>query len=129
LQSEIRILKQDNETLKAKLANADARIIELTMAPGSNKRLREEYSKRITEETETALRLEAQAQSAPCQAQAVVLETVFLGLSVKLRLRTDAGPDLLARIPLRPSDPAPMAEGARVLVGFHPEDVHVVPRG
>ncbi|NDG48003.1 MAG: ABC transporter ATP-binding protein [Rhodospirillales bacterium] len=76
-----------------------------------------------------ALRLEAQAQSAPCQAQAVVLETVFLGLSVKLRLRTDAGPDLLARIPLRPSDPAPMAEGARVLVGFHPEDVHVVPRG
>ena len=63
MQSEIRILKQDNETLKAKLANADARIIELTMAPGSNKRLREEYSKRITEETETALRLEAQLVS------------------------------------------------------------------
>jgi hypothetical protein len=57
------ILKQDNETLKAKLANADARIIELTMAPGSNKRLRDEYSKRITEETETALRLEAQLVS------------------------------------------------------------------
>jgi putative spermidine/putrescine transport system ATP-binding protein len=75
-----------------------------------------------------ALRLEAAAQSAPCQAQAVVLETIFLGLSVKLRLRPEAGPDLLARIPLRPSDPAPMAEGARVLVGFHPEDVHVVPR-
>ena len=59
------ILKQDNETLKAKLANADARIIELTMAPGSSKRLRlhDEYSKRITEETETALRLEAQLVS------------------------------------------------------------------
>ena len=72
-----------------------------------------------------ALRLE---EAAPCQAQAVVLETIFLGLSVKLRLRPEAGPDLLARIPLRPSDPAPLAEGARVRVGFHPEDVHVVPR-
>ncbi|MDB5318205.1 MAG: Spermidine/putrescine import ATP-binding protein PotA, partial [Rhodospirillales bacterium] len=69
------------------------------------------------------------ARDAPCQAQATVLEAIFLGLSVKLRLRPEHGPDLLVRLPLRPSDPPPAAEGASVLVGFSPEDVHVVPRG
>ncbi|HEY4250426.1 MAG TPA: ABC transporter ATP-binding protein [Roseomonas sp.] len=76
-----------------------------------------------------ALRLGAEAEAAPCRASATVLETVFLGLSVKLRLRPPAGPDLLARLPLRPSGPAPAAEGAVIAIGFAPGDVHVVPRG
>jgi putative spermidine/putrescine transport system ATP-binding protein len=59
-----------------------------------------------------------------------VVETVFLGLSVKLRLRlAGGGPELLARLPLRPSDPTPAVEGQTVLLGFAPEDVHVVARG
>ncbi|MDB5415698.1 MAG: attA2 [Rubritepida sp.] len=76
-----------------------------------------------------ALRLGAEAQAAPCRAQATVLETVFLGLSVKLRLRPEGGPDLLARLPLRPSDPPPAPDGATVTIGFAPGDIHVVPRG
>jgi putative spermidine/putrescine transport system ATP-binding protein len=76
-----------------------------------------------------AMRVGEEARDAPCQAQATVLEAIFLGLSVKLRLRPEHGPDLLVRLPLRPSDPPPAAEGASVLVGFSPEDVHVVPRG
>ncbi|WP_421988733.1 ABC transporter ATP-binding protein [Roseococcus sp.] len=76
-----------------------------------------------------ALRLGAEAQAAPCRATATVLETIFLGLSVKLRLKPAEGPEMLARLPLRPSDPPPAAEGSTVAIGFRPEDVHVVPRG
>nr|WP_246503996.1 ABC transporter ATP-binding protein [Plastoroseomonas arctica] len=76
-----------------------------------------------------AMRVGAEARAAHCQAQCTVLEAIFLGLSIKLRLRPEQGPDLLARLPLRPSDPPPAAEGSSVLVGFSPEDVHVVPRG
>jgi ABC-type Fe3+/spermidine/putrescine transport system ATPase subunit len=76
-----------------------------------------------------ALRLGAGAEHAPCHTEATVVETVFLGLSVKLRLRPGAGPDLLARLPLRPSDPPAAIEGSTVRVGITAEDVHVVPRG
>ncbi len=75
-----------------------------------------------------ALRVGEEARGAACQAQATVLEAIFLGVSLKLRLRPASGPDLLARLPLRPSDAPPPAEGAAVLVGFSPGDVHVVPR-
>ncbi|HWL83808.1 MAG TPA: ABC transporter ATP-binding protein [Roseomonas sp.] len=75
-----------------------------------------------------ALRLGAEVEAVPCRAQGTVIETVFLGLSAKLRLRLQGGPELLARIPLRPSAPPPAAEGEVVTVGFSPEDVHVVPR-
>ena len=59
-------------------------------------------------------------------AQARVVETVFLGLSVKLRLRLESGLELLARLPLRPSEPPPAIEGEAVPLGFAPEDVRVV---
>ena len=75
-----------------------------------------------------ALRLGAEAEAAPCRAMATVVETVFLGLSVKLRLKPEGGPEMLARLPLRPSDPPPAAEGSTIAIGFRPEDVHVVPR-
>jgi ABC-type Fe3+/spermidine/putrescine transport system ATPase subunit len=76
-----------------------------------------------------ALRLGEDATQLPQRTEAVVVETVFLGLSVKYRLRTDAGADLLARLPLRASAGPVAAEGARVAVGFAAQDVHVVPRG
>ena len=76
-----------------------------------------------------ALRLGTAAEDAPCRLSATVLETIFLGLSVKLRLRPEDGPDLLARVPLRPSERLPAAEGESILVGFSAEDAHVVPRG
>ena len=75
-----------------------------------------------------ALRLGAAAEAAPVRLTATVLETIFLGLSVKLRLRPENGPDLLARAPLRPSEPLPAMEGETILVGFSAEDAHVVPR-
>jgi len=75
------------------------------------------------------LRLGAEAKAAPCHAMATVIETVFLGLSVKLRLKPEGGQEMLARLPLRPSDPAPAQEGSTIAIGFRPEDVHVVPRG
>jgi ABC-type Fe3+/spermidine/putrescine transport system ATPase subunit len=73
-----------------------------------------------------ALRVGADAATLPNRAQGKIVETVFLGLSVKLRLRLDSGLELLARLPLRPSEPLPAAEGETVPVGFAPEDVHVV---
>ncbi|TCI00137.1 ABC transporter ATP-binding protein [Roseococcus sp. SYP-B2431] len=76
-----------------------------------------------------ALRLGAEAGAAACHATATVLESVFLGLSVKLRLQPEGAPEMLARLPLRPSDPPPAAEGSTITIGFRPEDVHVVPRG
>lgn len=76
-----------------------------------------------------AVRIGAAAGGLPCQAEATVLETVFLGLSVKLRVSIPDGPELLVRLPLRPSEPQPAAEGERVTVGFAPEDVHVVRHG
>ena len=75
-----------------------------------------------------ALRLGEDATTLPQRTEAVVVETVFLGLSVKYRLRPDAGPELLARLPLRASAGPVAAEGERVAVGFAAEDVHVVPR-
>jgi spermidine/putrescine ABC transporter ATP-binding subunit len=76
-----------------------------------------------------ALRLAAEAEAAPCQGRGRVVETIFLGLSAKLRLQMDGGAEVLARIPLRPSSPPPASEGETMLVGFSPEDVHVVLRG
>jgi putative spermidine/putrescine transport system ATP-binding protein len=76
-----------------------------------------------------ALRLGAEAVAAPCHATATVIESVFLGLSVKLRLKAEGAPEMLARLPLRPSDPPPAVEGSTIAIGFRPEDVHVVPRG
>jgi putative spermidine/putrescine transport system ATP-binding protein len=74
-----------------------------------------------------ALRVGADAAALPNRASGRVLETVFLGLSVKLRLQAEGGPELLARLPLRPSEPPPAAEGEVVPLGFAPEDVHVIP--
>jgi putative spermidine/putrescine transport system ATP-binding protein len=76
-----------------------------------------------------ALRIGAAADGLPNRAAGRVVETVFLGLSVKLRLRLDSGLELLARLPLRPSEPPPAAEGEAVPLGFAPEDVHVVAGG
>ncbi|MFN6998448.1 MAG: ABC transporter ATP-binding protein [Elioraea tepidiphila] len=73
-----------------------------------------------------ALRVGAEAAALPNRAHGRIVETVFLGLSVKLRLRLDGGLELLARLPLRPSEPLPAAEGETVPLGFAPEDVHVV---
>jgi putative spermidine/putrescine transport system ATP-binding protein len=75
-----------------------------------------------------ALRLGEDATHLPQRTEAVVVETVFLGLSVKYRLRPDTGPELLARLPLRASAGPVATEGERVAVGFAAEDVHVVPR-
>jgi len=76
-----------------------------------------------------ALRLATEAEGAVCRGRGTVVETVFLGLSAKLRLQIDGGAEVLARVPLRPSTPPPAGEGEAVVVGFSPEDVHVVPRG
>ena len=75
-----------------------------------------------------ALRIGAEAETAPCWGRGTVVETVFLGLSSKLRVRVEGGPEVLARIPLRPSSPPHATEGEMVTLGFSPEDVHVVPR-
>ncbi len=73
-----------------------------------------------------ALRVGAEATALPNRASGRIVETVFLGLSVKLRLRLEGGLELLARLPLRPSEPLPASEGDTVPLGFAPEDVHVV---
>jgi spermidine/putrescine ABC transporter ATP-binding subunit len=73
-----------------------------------------------------ALRIGAPASGLANQARGTIIETVFLGLSVKLRLRLGSGLELLARLPLRPSEPFPLAEGDVVPIGFAPEDVHVI---
>ncbi|WP_439577078.1 ABC transporter ATP-binding protein [Elioraea sp.] len=73
-----------------------------------------------------ALRVGAAAAGLANRASGRIVETVFLGLSVKLRLRLESGLELLARLPLRPSEPLPAAEGQTVPLGFAPEDVHVV---
>jgi len=75
-----------------------------------------------------ALRLDDEVGPLPCRARATVIDTVFLGLSAKLRLRVEGGPEVLARITLRPSAPPLPDEGESVAVGFSTEDVHVVPR-
>ena len=75
-----------------------------------------------------AMRLGEEAIGLPCRGVGEVKETVFLGLSAKLLIRLDGGPDILARIALRPSTPIPAADGSRVSIGFAPEDVHVVSR-
>ena len=75
-----------------------------------------------------ALRLGEEASGLPCQGRGEVVETIFLGLSAKLRMRVEGGADVLARIALRPSSPLPAREGETVALGFAPEDVHVVPR-
>lgn len=75
-----------------------------------------------------ALRLGQEAEAMPCRGRGTVLDTVFLGVSAKLRLRLDGGGEVLARVPLRPSTPLPAGDGDTVPVGFAPEDVHVVPR-
>ena len=66
--------------------------------------------------------------ASPCRGRGRVIETVFLGLSAKLRVQIDGGPQVLARTPLRPSSPPPAAEGEMVELGFSPADVHVVPQ-
>ncbi|MBL6457625.1 ABC transporter ATP-binding protein [Belnapia sp. T6] len=76
-----------------------------------------------------ALRLAEAAEAAPCRGRGRVIETVFLGLSVKLRVQMEDGPEMLARVPLRPSLPPPAQDGEWLAVGFAPEDVHVIPRG
>ncbi|MGK7864162.1 ABC transporter ATP-binding protein [Falsiroseomonas sp. E2-1-a4] len=76
-----------------------------------------------------ALRVGADAASLPNRATARILETVFLGLSVKLRLQVEGGPEMLARLPLRPSAPLSMTEGEVVPLGFATEDVHVIRHG
>jgi putative spermidine/putrescine transport system ATP-binding protein len=73
-----------------------------------------------------ALRVGAAAAALPNRISGRVLETVFLGLSVKLRLQVEGGPELLARLPLRPSEPPPAREGEVVPLGFAPEDLHVI---
>jgi ABC-type Fe3+/spermidine/putrescine transport system ATPase subunit len=75
-----------------------------------------------------ALRVGAEAAGLACQGQGQILETIFLGLSAKLRLRVEGGPEVLARLALRPSSPPPSEPGETVALGFAPEDVHVVPR-
>ncbi|WP_458097851.1 ABC transporter ATP-binding protein [Roseomonas sp. WA12] len=75
-----------------------------------------------------ALRLAEAAEGVPCRGRGRVVETIFLGLSAKVRVRIEEGPEVLARVPLRPSTPPPAAEGEWLTVGFSPEDVHVVPR-
>jgi putative spermidine/putrescine transport system ATP-binding protein len=75
-----------------------------------------------------ALRVGAEAAGLACQGQGQILETIFLGLSAKLRLRVEDGPEVLARLALRPSSPPPSEPGETVALGFAPEDVHVVPR-
>ena len=75
-----------------------------------------------------AVRLGDDAAGLACLGTGEVTETVFLGLSAKLRLRVEGGTDILARIPLRPSTPPPARIGTRLAIGFSPEDVHVVPR-
>ncbi|MDP3415073.1 ABC transporter ATP-binding protein [Falsiroseomonas sp.] len=76
-----------------------------------------------------ALRVGAEAAALPNRASARILETVFLGLSVKLRLQVEGGPEMLARLPLRPSAPLPVTEGEVVPLGFATEDVHVIRHG
>jgi len=76
-----------------------------------------------------AIRLAGAAEAAPCRGRGRVVETIFLGLSAKLRVRMEDGPEVLARVPLRPSMPPPAGEGEWLAVGFSPEDAHVVPRG
>jgi putative spermidine/putrescine transport system ATP-binding protein len=72
------------------------------------------------------LRVGAAAATLPNRVSGRVLETVFLGLSIKLRLQLEGGPELLARLPLRPSEPPPAMEGEVVPLGFAPEDLHVI---
>ncbi len=74
-----------------------------------------------------ALRIGAEAAALPHQASGRVLEVIFLGLSAKLRLVLEDGPELLARVPLRPSAPLAVREGDAVRVGFATGDIHVVP--
>ncbi|MEO3474964.1 ABC transporter ATP-binding protein [Roseomonas sp. CAU 1739] len=76
-----------------------------------------------------ALRVASAGAAMPCRGQGKVVETVFLGQSAKLRMVLDGGGEVLARLPLRPSDPSPAGEGEKVAIGFAPEDLHVVPRG
>jgi spermidine/putrescine ABC transporter ATP-binding subunit len=76
-----------------------------------------------------ALRIGAAAGALPNRAQARVVESVFLGVSLKLRLQVEGGPELLARLPLRPSERPPASEGETVPLGFAPEDLHVIRRG
>ena len=76
-----------------------------------------------------ALRVGAAASGLANRTTGRIVETVFLGLSVKLRLALEGGLELLARLPLRPSEPLPVAEGEAVPVGFSPEDVHVIAHG
>jgi spermidine/putrescine ABC transporter ATP-binding subunit len=73
-----------------------------------------------------ALRVGDAASGLPNRANGRIVETVFLGLSVKLRIRLDSGGELLARLPLRPSESIALGEGETVSVGFAPEDVHVI---
>ncbi|MFC3123432.1 ABC transporter ATP-binding protein [Pseudoroseomonas globiformis] len=75
-----------------------------------------------------ALRLGEEASGLPCRTHGTVVDTVYLGLSAKLRLRLEEGTEVLARIPLRPSAPPLPREGDSVPVGFSAEDVHVVPQ-
>ncbi len=74
-----------------------------------------------------AMRVGTPAGGLANRASATIVETVFLGLSVKLRLRLGSGLEFLARLPLRPSEPFPLSEGEAVEVGFAAEDVHVIP--
>lgn len=76
-----------------------------------------------------ALRIGADAASLPNQVRGRVLESVFLGVSVKLRLQVEGGPEILARLPLRPSERPPASEGDIVPLSFAPEDLHVIRRG
>ena len=74
-----------------------------------------------------AVRVGGDATELACNATAEVVETAFLGQSVKLRLRLEDGTELLARYPLRPSDVTVPAEGDHIAVGAAAEDFHAIP--
>ncbi|MGE0723933.1 MAG: ABC transporter ATP-binding protein [Alphaproteobacteria bacterium] len=57
-----------------------------------------------------------------------VVETVYLGMSVKYRIRISDGLEVLARAAARPGEPA-LDPGRRLAVGWGRDDVHLVPWG
>ena len=57
-----------------------------------------------------------------------VIETVYLGMSVKYRIRIADGLEILARAAARPGEAA-LEPGGRVALGWGRDDVHLVPWG
>ncbi|HLI12205.1 MAG TPA: ABC transporter ATP-binding protein [Alphaproteobacteria bacterium] len=58
-----------------------------------------------------------------------VIETVYVGASLKHRVRLDSGVELLVRLPAAAAARAGASIGARIGLGFAPEDAHLFPRG